>query len=263
MAVLRMQRIYIYALIKYCKDIMEMLQRRGVIEIENIDLEDSVFYKDDTASIRAQYSGVVASSREAQEILARYAPRKKGLLSSFAGREQLSRSDYDKLANEAPDILRVAYDISAYQKNIDMNEAEKVKYQTQLDIIQPWLDLDVPMTFSGTSTTRAFIGSFAGIKTSTDITAQLAEIIPDVESVDIEIVHNDENQTCVFVLAAASDADAVSDALRRIGFEYPSYQSPVVPRQRETVVGLEQQALQRGDGAFRRHRPRRQIHRVL
>ena len=236
MAMLRMQRVYIYALIKYCKDIMEMLQRRGVLEIENIDLEDSVFYKEDTSSIRVQYSGFLTATREAQEILARYAPRKKGLLSFFAGREQLSRSVYERLADEAPDILRAAYDIIGYQKNIDMNEAEKVKYQTQLDMIQPWLGLDVPMTFSATAATRAFIGSFAGAKTSTEIVTQLAKIIPDVEGIDLEIVHSDENQTCVFVLTGIDDAEAVSDALRRIGFEYPSYQSPVVPRQREKAI---------------------------
>ena len=50
MAMLKMQRIYIYALIKYCKDILETLQRRGVVEIENMELEDSVFFKEDTSS---------------------------------------------------------------------------------------------------------------------------------------------------------------------------------------------------------------------
>ena len=30
MAMLKMQRVYVYALLKYCKDILEALQRRGV-----------------------------------------------------------------------------------------------------------------------------------------------------------------------------------------------------------------------------------------
>ena len=49
----------------------------------------------------------------------------------------------------------------------------------------------------------------------------------------MEIIHSDENQTCVFVLTCTKDAEAVSDALRRIGFEYPSYISPVAPKTRE------------------------------
>lgn len=236
MSMLNMQRIHVYALIKYCKDILETLQRRGVVEIENLDLEDSVFYKEDTSAFQAQYNSLAATAREAREILSRYAPQKKGLLSSFKGREQLSRERYEALADDTRDILRIAYDIISYQKNIDMNEAEKVKYQSQLEVIQPWLSLDVPMTFTGTATTRALIGRFSVPKTSTDIMTELAALIPEVEGVDVEVVHSDENQTCVFILTSVRDAEAVSDALRRIGFEYPSYTSPVIPKQREKEI---------------------------
>ena len=236
MAMLKMQRIYVYALLKYCKDILEALQRRGVVEIENLNIEDSVFFKDDTSAYQAQYQRMASTATEANEILSRYVKRKKGLLSSFKGRKQLTREDYDKLADETPDILRIAYDIISCQKNIDTNEAEKIKYQQQLEIIQPWLSLDVPMNFTGTATTRAFIGKFPGDKTTTEIITELAEIIPEVEGIEVEMISHDSNQTCVFILTSRKDADAVSDALRRIGFEYPSYISPVIPKQREKEI---------------------------
>ncbi|MBQ9679913.1 MAG: V-type ATP synthase subunit I [Ruminococcus sp.] len=236
MAMLKMQRIYIYALLKYCKDILETLQRRGVIEIEDMNLEDSVFYKDDTSAFQAQYQRLASTASEANGILSRYVPQKKGLLSSFKGRKQITREKYDELVDETQDILRIAYDIISCQKNIDTNEAEKIKYQTQLDIIQPWLSLDVPMNFTGTATTKAFIGKFSGPKTSTEIVTELAQIIPDIEGIEVEIIHSDQNQTCVFILTSKKDADAVSDALRRIGFEYPSYVSPVIPKQREKEI---------------------------
>ena len=236
MAMLKMQRIYVYALLKYCKDILEALQRRGVVEIENLNIEDSVFFKDDTSAYQAQYQRMASTALEANEILSRYVKQKKGLLSSFKGRKQLTREEYDKLVDETPDILRIAYDIISCQKNIDTNEAEKVKYQSQLEIIRPWLSLDVPMNFTGTATTRAFIGKFPGDKTTTEIVTELAEIIPEVEGIEVEMISHDTNQTCVFILTSRKDADAVSDALRRIGFEYPSYISPVIPKQREKEI---------------------------
>ena len=236
MAMLKMQRIYVYALLKYCKDILEALQRRGVVEIENLNIEDSVFFKDDTSAYQAQYRRMASTATEANEILSRYVKQKKGLLSSFNGRKQLSSEEYDKLADETPDILRIAYDIISCQKNIDTNEVEKVKYQSQLEIIRPWLSLDVPMNFTGTATTRAFIGKFPGDKTTTEIVTELAEIIPEVEGIEVEMISHDTNQTCVFILTSRKDADAVSDALRRIGFEYPSYISPVIPKQREKEI---------------------------
>lgn len=236
MAMLRMQRIYVYALLKYCKDILETLQRRGVVEIEDLDLEDSVFYKDETSAFQAQYQRLASVAVEANGILSRYVPQKKGLLSSFKGRAQISREKYDEMVDETQDILRIAYDIISCQKNIDTNEAEKVKYRTQLEVIQPWLSLDVPMTFTGTAATRAFIGKFSGPKTSTEILTELAQIIPEVEGIEVEMIHSDQNQTCVFILVSKKDAEAVSDALRRIGFEYPSYVSPVIPKQREKEI---------------------------
>lgn len=236
MAMLKMQRVYVYALLKYCKDILEALQRRGVVQIENLNIEDSVFFKDDTSMFQAQYQRMASTASEANEILSRYVKKKKGLLSSFKGRKQLTRDQYDALADETPDILRIAYDIISCQKNIDTCEAEKVKYQSQLEIIQPWLSLDVPMNFTGTSTTKAFIGKFAGEKTTTEIVTELAAIIPDVEGIEVELISSDSNQTCVFVLTSKQDAEAVSDALRRIGFEYPSYISPVVPKKREKEI---------------------------
>ena len=236
MAMLKMQRIYIYALIKYCKDILETLQRRGVVEIENMELEDSVFFKEDTTPLQAQYHRSAATAGEALDILSRYAPQKKGLLSSFKGRERLSADDYNRMVDNTQDTLRIAYDIISYQKNIDMNEAEKVKYEAQLEAIKPWLSLDVPMNFTGTATTTAFIGKFSETKSSTDIMTQLAGLIPEVEGIDVEIISSDENQTCVFILAMKQDADQVSDALRRIGFEYPSYISPVAPKTREKQI---------------------------
>ncbi|HBE14671.1 MAG TPA: V-type ATP synthase subunit I [Ruminococcaceae bacterium] len=236
MAMLKMQRIYVYALLKYCKDILEALQRRGVVEIENLNIEDSVFFKDDTSAYQAQYQRMASTALEANEILSRYVKQKKGLLSSFKGRKLLTREEYDKLVDETPDILRIAYDIISCQKNIDTNEAEKVKYQSQLEIIRPWLSLDVPMNFTGTATTRAFIGKFPGDKTTTEIVTELAEIIPEVEGIEVEMISHDTNQTCVFILTSRKDADAVSDALRRIGFEYPSYISPVIPKQREKEI---------------------------
>ena len=236
MAMLKMQRVYVYALLKYCKDILEALQRRGVVEIENLDIEDSVFIKEDTSAYQSQYQRTASTATEANEILSRYVKQKKGLLSSFKGRKQLSREEYNQLADEIPDILRIAYDIISCQKNIDTNEAEKIKYQTQLEIIRPWLSLDVPMNFTGTATTRAFIGKFPGEKTTTEIVTELAELIPEVEGIEVEMISHDPNQTCVFILTSRKDADAVSDALRRIGFEYPSYISPVIPKQREKEI---------------------------
>ena len=56
MAVLQMQRISICALKKDRKSILETLQRRGVVEISDLALQDSVFEKADTSAVRSPVS---------------------------------------------------------------------------------------------------------------------------------------------------------------------------------------------------------------
>lgn len=236
MAMLQMQRINIYALNKYCKDILETLQRRGVVEIENLDIRDSVFFKEDTDAMQAQYMRSANVARAALQVLDEYQKEKKGLLSSFKGRTPISREEYNRLVESTSDILKTAYDIVSYKKNIELNEAEIIKYESQLEAVRPWLSLTVPMNFSGTALTKAFIGKFSGKKTSGDILRELALTDPEIERVEVEVIYCDENQSCVFILCSNIEEEKLSTALRKIGFEYPSYQSPVIPAQREKEI---------------------------
>lgn len=231
-----MQRIYVYALINHCKDILETLQRRGVIDIENIDSDDGVFIKQDTSSLRSSYERSAKTARSAAEILDEYVQPKKGLLSSFEGRRQISVGEYESFVKNEQEILKAAYETIAYKKNISQYESEIAGYRSQLETISPWLSLDVPMSFSGTKTTSAFIGELPGVWDETKILTSLAQVDPDVDGVDVEIIHTDENHTCIFAVSHINDRDAVHTALRKIGFSYPSYISKEIPKDRQKSI---------------------------
>lgn len=76
MAVLPMQRVNLCALKKDRKKILEMLQRRGVIEVKDEMWEDGVFQKSDTASAKAVLEKGIAASRQALGVIDSYAPEK-------------------------------------------------------------------------------------------------------------------------------------------------------------------------------------------
>ncbi len=234
MSILNMQRITVIALLKYCKDILETLQRRGVVEIETyqLDDDDGVFERGDTAAYQSQYLRSSAVARQAAEIIHTYVPEKKGLLSSMSGRKPLSLAQYDALVADSQDILHTAYDIVSYQKNIEQNRLEIERYEAQKTAIEPWLSLDVPMTFTGTATTRAFIGSFPPNKTREMLLSELSEQTDVADMTDIEIISSDENRTYAFLLCPIGCADALSDAIKKLGFEYPPYSAPVSVRKR-------------------------------
>ena len=150
MAVLQMQRISICALKKDRKSILETLQRRGVVEISDLALQDSVFEKADTSAVRSQFEKDLSAVNQALEVLDAYSPVKSSLLSSLEGRGPLTADEYAAFGERADDVLAQALRLNALSKKISENRAEILKLETQLDALVPWLGLDVPLRFTGT-----------------------------------------------------------------------------------------------------------------
>ena len=72
MAVLKMQRLGLCALKKNRKEILELLQRRGVLDIDTDAAEDEVFQRTDTSKERADFEKEIQLAEHALEILQRY-----------------------------------------------------------------------------------------------------------------------------------------------------------------------------------------------
>ena len=124
MAVLQMQRINICALKKDRKQIMEVLQRRGVVEPCDLEVDDALFERVDTSQQQAQFEKDASAARQALEILDTYAPVKTSMLSSFEGRKAISQEDYQAFEGRCAQALEVAGTLSALSKQIAEQNAE-------------------------------------------------------------------------------------------------------------------------------------------
>lgn len=218
MALLQMQRIFIYALKKDRKRILELLQRRGVVEIGNLLKEDNVFHKNDVSNARTGFERNIASAREALDILHTYVPYKKSMLSALSGRKEVSSDVYDTFKEKYEAVVNSANKIISLSKKIAENKAEILKLHTQTEILTPWVNLDLPMDFSGTKHTSGFIGTLPNAWTLEEIYEKLAQYLP----VNVDIISSTKDQTCIFVLCLKNKADKVYEALRGIEFSLPS-----------------------------------------
>lgn len=236
MSVLKMERINIYALRKNRKKILEALQRKGVVQVENSDIEDSVFQKEETSQKQILFLKNSSIAEHAYEILSSHISQKKSPLAMFSGREPINVSNYYMFIEDANEIMRVAYDIIGFDKEISDNKANIIKYQSQIDALQPWKSFDLSMRFSGTDSTSAFIGTVPYFLTYEDLVTRLAKENPQLCDINAEIVSSDENQTCLFIMCGNNNAAALNDVLRKIGFSKPS----VVPEKSpgEYINGL-------------------------
>ena len=229
MAVLQMQRINIYAPQKHRKAILEALQRKGAVEIENLKLEDSVFSKEETAQKQAVFMKSSASAGQAYAVLKEYFPEKKSPLSMFEGRSPLSVEDYYAFVDEAQEIMRVAFEVNSLRKEVADNKAEIIRLRSQIEALEPWKSFNLSMRFPGTKTTSAFIGVLPEFWTYEAVMEHMAQELPETDALSLEIVSATEHQTCIFLLCRKQDEEDVSAALRSIGYAKPPVASKYTP----------------------------------
>ena len=119
MSIVKMQRISIYALSRYSKEVLETLQRMGVMEIENVGIEDSVFYQTESSFYCTSFLRSASLMTQAADVICEYTKEKKGLLSSLEGRTPLSVKEYEAIAEKNPEIAEKLTTIFVAPDSID------------------------------------------------------------------------------------------------------------------------------------------------
>ncbi|MGI6537076.1 MAG: V-type ATP synthase subunit I [Caldicoprobacterales bacterium] len=222
MAILPMKRIQIFALSKNKKQILDLLQRFGAVQIEDIIQDDSVFIKQDTEEEIQEFERKREIIEKSLEILSAYVSEDNSILKTLQGKEVMSFDTYNKLAARHEEIYQTGLEIIELDKQIADYTAEIHRLQVHIDTLEPWSNMDIPLEFEGTRTTSAIIGTLPGALSSEDVLAKLAELVPEVDALHIEQISINNDQSCIMVLCPKHERAIVEGALRAMGFARPS-----------------------------------------
>lgn len=239
MAVLQTQKIHICALKKNRKQILEELQRMGRVQIEAGDGEDEVFRRMDTASACSAFEKRAQNAEAALKVLDAYAPAKNSPLAFLEGKKSITEEEYNAEVQEREQILKDISSILAFQKDIGEARSARVRAESAMESLIPWMGLDIPMNSNGTKSTAVLIGSIPGRWTLEQLMPALTEARPDLGAFSIEILGADKDQTCLFAVSPRKGADVLEDALRINGFVRPSLSCSMIPAEYAEI--LEQQ----------------------
>ena len=239
MAVLQMQRMSICALKKNRKAILEKLQSMGVMEVVSILEDDEAFHRMDTANARSSFEKAASSADRALEILQVYAPEKKSLFSSLEGKQLIEEKRQKQMIESKEDLLRMANQIQALDKERAEQVSEIVKLENSMESLTPWLPLDVPMDYKGTTHTAMLLGTMPGEMSLEEIYSVLAEKAPEVTGADVHRISAGQDGTYLAVFCLKNDVQQVEEALRSHGFAKPAQLLEQVPAQAKAEMEAE------------------------
>ena len=238
MAIVQMQRIRVCGLRRQRKHILELLQRRGVVEIDEPDREEEGFESVDMSSQRSALEKELRLAQEALQLLQEAVPEKKPLLSPLAGRKQLTEQELIDFRAQSAKTVALAKRVLAAAREREEVRTALIRLETEEEALAPWAALDVPLRSRGTRTTAVFAGTLPGSWTQAALEGR-AEPLP----ISAEIVSEGQDLTCVFVVCLKKDREETEQFLRSLGFAAPAAAGKTPPSERRKAIAQERAAL--------------------
>lgn len=229
MAVLQMQKVSICALKRDRKAILEKIQSMGIMEVSQIQEDIQGLEKMNTQTARSMFEKNAASADTALGILAEYVPEKSSMFASLEGKKLVDKESFEQAVERKDKVMSVAASIISQQKKIGEYRANIQKLENQIESLEPWMNLDVPMAFRGTKKTAFLPGSFSQELTLEDIYGMILEGAQEAVGADVAILSSGKDGTYVAVLCLREDEEEVEEALRKGGFSRPSQLTAQIP----------------------------------
>ena len=229
MAVMQMQKVSICALKRDRKAILEKIQSMGIMEVSQIREDIPGLEKMNTQTARSMFEKNAASADTALGILAEYVPEKTSMFAGLEGKKLVDRQSFDQAVERKDKVMGVAASVISQQKKIGEYRASIQKLENQIESLEPWMKLDVPMAFRGTDKTAFLPGSFSQELTLEDIYGMILEDAQEAAGADVTVLSSGKDGTYVAVLCLREDEGKIEEALRKGGFSRPSQLTAQIP----------------------------------
>ena len=173
-----MKKLRLAVMARERKALLKDLLLLGCVEFSEPDELESA----DFPELRRCESGELSSDRanlalltDAIRLLDRYAPAKGGLL------KPLPEAKADAVLDERslPGDLAMAEKICGKAEDIRRCQSETARLESAAASLEPWLELDVPLSFRGTATTAFALAGIPAAADMTEVDTELAAAAPE------------------------------------------------------------------------------------
>ena len=245
-----MKRVFLCGLKEDRKQILETLQRAGVVEITAEDYGGDYLKTMDVMPQKVSFDKNAGIAQQALSVLdALEPPEDAGLLASLEDAKPIGLSHYDAEAKKAEQYLEEANQILALNRQIAEDRAGIPKAENRLEALMPWMSFDLPLSYAGTEQTAAFVGSVPPEQGMEAIYAKVQEASEEAGkkepiAAELRTISSSKEMTCLFALCLKEDASILERALKAVNFAKAPL-SDLVPQkeaqvQKDQIAALEQ-----------------------
>ena len=217
MAILKMKRLRLMIARSQKDELLKALIRLGCVEFSELDDEalslDSLRRTEsDTLSLKSDHAALL----RAVELLGKYAPEKKPMLSAMPEVDGETLLDGGGIT----EALSLASEISAADERIRRIGAEESRERAVIESLEPWQNLDMPLDIDGTERSSVLLGSVP-VKIPLD---KVREAIGGVtEEAELFEVSHDKKASYVLIICAKEALADLQEALRAFDFSAQSF----------------------------------------
>jgi len=259
MAKLLMNKIRVYGLREDQQNVLDVIQKLGVVEVSEINSsagEDlSPFFcsssgDDVKKSIDVIDDGIRVVDEAMGSILLQLDPKeqkKYSEVSPFKGLIEIGEKNFLALSRKAEKTLKIAYDTTKEAKLLKEKEEALLKLKTTKEELKCWKELDVPTNTSGTRKTSCFFGTLPSSYNSAEtILKALPEDLGSCKDyLYVEILKITEDLTYVFVLCRREDLDIFLKEFLNLGFTSCKYSDYTIPTDEIDYINIKIRRIER------------------
>ena len=214
MAKVPMTKIELVGLLADAQHIIERLQRRGVVELENISSPDLI--KLETAASVATFGKNLAAAETALGILEEYGAPKKSLLASLYGRKLLSTEAFAEKKEKTAKTQELCYRIAELDREKKALEAEIGQNQLRRDQLLPWQNFPYGEAALSTESTVTLPGLLPRAWEENE----LSDVLSEAAGVPVEacVLSAVKGQSAVALTVLKEDREKLESTLREMEF---------------------------------------------
>ncbi len=198
-------------------EVLDYLQRKGVVELTQPEETESLSYKDFSPE-NSECIRKLNVINMAQDILSKLCPVKKPLTAMLEPRKDMSVAEFSLMAEKFGATYNRCEEIVSVNKKKAELSAEIIRKKALIEELRPWTGIDIPLKSGSTKNVAYILGSFRKQFSQEDILTALAKEFPDNQCIETEITSSDENGTCAVIFALKDDIEKIEAVLRSMGF---------------------------------------------